>query len=82
MQLALVGHELLGGGAAGFRGGRARWWSAVNCSAQLGQVRFALRQLLAQFVFQPVIRRGGSAPAQQPADEEAQRAPDQTPISM
>ena len=50
--------------------------ASVNCSRSFAKVRFALRQLLAQLVGQPVIRRNGLAPAIQPAEEKAKHAPD------
>ena len=56
------------------RGGQ-RSFALRKLFARLAQFRFALRELLTQFIFQPCIRRSRrpSAP-DQPADEQAESA--------
>jgi hypothetical protein len=82
VEFVLFGEQLLGGGAAGFRGGLSGG-DAVELPGEFLDLSIALACLMAQFLFHASIGRTqrSLAPGGQPADERAQacahREPDE-----
>ena len=76
LQRALFRNQLFRRRPAGFRGGPGVAGFG-ELAAQLGQFRFALGDLLAQFIFQPRIRTAATPAAVKPAEEKTQHAANQ-----